>query len=267
MVKKFLVWILIIISLLAILLRFSDKIAEGLLGIRQTSGISVSSLPSDAAMFLDGNQVGTTPFEGKDLTVGEHIVKIDKGGLSWQGRVKLTAGTVTSINRDLASDSASSAGESLTLGRGKGLTIISNPTGADVEIDGKFYGKTPVTIQIEVGEHTILVSHTNYLKRSIRANLPADFNLTVSVDLGLSEADLTTIQTPVITQTPEVIVKQTPTGFLRVRDKASLNGKEIAQVKPGDKLILLEEMGSWFRVRLSNGTEGFVSAAYVEKKT
>lgn len=266
MIKKFLVWALIIISLLALLLRFSDRIAEGLLGIRQTSGISVSSLPSEAAVFLDGSQVGSTPFEGKDLKVGEHVVKIEKGGLSWQGRVKLTADTMTIINRDLASDSASSAGENLTLNKGKGLTIISNPTGADVEIDGKFYGKTPLTVQVGVGEHTILVSHTNYLKRSIRASLPAGFNLTVSVDLGLSEADLTTIQTPVITQTPEVIVKQTPTGFLRVRDKPSLSGKEITQVKPGDQLILLEEQGSWDRVRLSNGTEGFVSAAYVEKK-
>jgi len=45
-----------------------------------------------------------------------------------------------------------------------------------------------------------------------------------------------------------------------------LNGKEIAQVKPGDTLILLEEQGVWFRIRLPDGTEGFVSSSYVEKK-
>ena len=87
------------------------------------------------------------------------------------------------------------------------------------------------------------------------------------MDLALSEADLTTVAAPVITQTPQVIVKETPTGFLRVRDKASLSGKEIAQVKPGDSLILLEELTGWDRVRLSDGTEGFVSSTYVEKKT
>jgi len=264
--KKFLVWVLILLSLISLLLRFSDKAAEIFLGIRKTSGISILSNPSEATVFLDGQEVGKTPFDSKNLDVKEYAVKLEKDQALWQGRVKLTSGTVTVVNRDIATDSASSAGETLTLDKGKGLTIISNPSEADVEIDGKSAGKTPTAVNVSFGEHTILISHANYLKRSIRADLPNNFNLTVSVDLALSEADLGAIETPTITQTPEVIVKQTPTGFLRVRDKASLNGKEITQVKPGDTLILLEEQGSWDRVRLSNGTEGFVSAAYVEKK-
>ena len=200
------------------------------------------------------------------MEVGDYTVRLEKGNASWQGRVKLTFGTVTVVNRDLASDPASSAGEILTLNKGKGLTIISSPSEAQVEIDGKSYDNTPVIVDIATGEHTILVSHANYLKRSIPADLPNNFNLTVSVDLALSEADLTTTPTSVITQTPEVLVKNTPTGFLRVRDKPNLNGKEIDQVKPGEILILLEEQGAWDRVRLSDGTEGFVSSSYVEKK-
>ncbi len=266
MVKKFLVWILIIISLIALLLRFSDKVAEIFLGVKKTSGISTFSEPTEAKVFLDGQEVGKTPYEDKSLEVKDYAVKIEKDKASWQGRVKLTPGTVTIVNRDIATDSASSAGEVLTLDKGRGLTVISSPTEADVEIDGKSYGKTPVTLNIDTGEHTILVSHPNYLNRSIRADLPSNFNLTVSVDLALSEADLTTIATPVTTQTPEVTVKQTPTGFLRVRDKPSLNGKEVAQVKPGDKLVLLEEQVDWDRVRLSSGSEGYVSSSYVEKK-
>lgn len=264
--KKVIVWFLVLISLAAILLRFSDKIAEVFLGIKPVSGMSILSTPQDATVYLDGKEVGKTPYEDKNLEVKEYTVKIIKESSVWQGRIKLTSGTVAVINRDLAADIASSAGEILTLNKGKGLTIISNPTGASVEIDGKSYGNTPTTADIAPGEHTILVSHGNYLKRSIRSDLPANFNLTISVDLALSEADLTAITTPVITQTPEVIVKNTPTGFLRIRDKPNLNGKEITRVKPGDRLILLEEMGSWVRIRLSDGTEGFVSASYVEKK-
>lgn len=264
--KKVLVWILITISLAAILLRFSDQAAAIFLGIKQTSGISVLSQPSDATVFLNGKQVGSTPYEDKSLAVGEYTIRLEKENASWQGRVKLTSGTVTVVNRDLASDPTSSAGEILTLNKGKGLTIISSPSEAEVEIDGKSYDKTPVTANIESGEHTILVSHTNYLKRSIPADLPKNFNLTVSVDLALSEADLTTVFTPVIAQTPEVKVLNTPTGFLRVRDKPNLNGKEITQVKPGETLILLEELGSWDRIRLSSGVEGYVSSSYVEKK-
>lgn len=265
--KKFLLWLLVFISLGALLLRFSDKWAEVLFGVKQTSGISILSQPSEAAVFINDKEVGKTPYEDKNLDIKDYIIKLSKEGASWQGKVSLTAGTVTVINRDLSPDPTSSAGETLSLKKGKGLTITSSPAGADVEIDGKSYGKTPVTLDIESGDRTILINQTNYLKRSIRANLPKGYNLTISVDLALSEADLSKIQTLVTTKTLEVVVKNTPTGFLRVRNKASLIGVEIARVKPGDILILLEELGSWDRVRLSNNTEGFVSSEYVEKKT
>lgn len=265
--KKVLIWILVLISILVLLIRYSSKMAEVFLGVKQRSGISVLSIPEEATVFLDEREVGKTPYEDKNLEHKEYIVKLEKEGASWQGKVKMIAGTLTIVNRDLARNQASSSGEILTLDRGRGMTVISNPTEAQVEIDGKVYGKTPISINLSSGDHTVVISHPNYLKRSIRANLPDRFNLTVSVDLSLTEVDLTTISAPVISQTPEVLVKQTPTGFLRVRDKPALAGKEIAQVKPGDSLILLEELGNWDRVRLPSGTEGFVSSAYVEKKS
>lgn len=264
--KKAIIWILVLISVLVLLVRFTDKGAEALLGIKHKSGISVLSNPEGALVFLDGVEAGKTPFEDKNLEVREYTVKVDKDGNIWQGKIKLTSGTIAVVNRDLAHDTSSQSGEVLTLEKGRGLTIISNPSESEVEVDGKVLGKTPVTLNVETGERTILVVHPNYLRRSIRANLPDQFNLTISVDLGLSEADLTTVATPVIKVTEEVKVLDTPTGFLRVRDKASLNGKEIARVKPGDSLILLEELGDWVRVRLSDNTEGYVSSTYVEKK-
>jgi hypothetical protein len=264
--KKFIVWFLLLISFTALILRFSDKLAEVFFGIKPTSGISVLSAPSDAIVYLDGKEVGKTPYEEKKLEVREYLVKIEKNGALWQGKIKLNSGTMTVVNRDIATDSASSAGESISLEQGRGLTVVSQPSESEVEIDGKSFGKTPLTVDIEPGGHNITVSRQGYFNRSIRANLPDNFKMIVVADLALSEADLTTTQASVTTQTPELLVKNTPTGFLRVRDKASLAGREITQVKPGDSLILLEELGSWDRVRLSDGTEGFVSSAYVEKK-
>lgn len=263
--KKTIVWLLILISAISLIIRYSGTLAEILLGVKQKSGISVFSLPDGATVYLDGKEVGKTPFEDKNLLVKQYDIKIEKDGAYFQGKIKLNGGTLTSISRDLAKDQASSAGEILTLERGKGLTIISNPSEAEVEVDGKSYGKTPLTIDIESGEHTIVVSHGSYLNRSIKASMPENFNLTVSVDLSLSEADLTTVASPAITQTAEVTVLKTPTGFLRVRDKASTLSKEVARVNTGDTLILLEELSGWDRVRLSNGTEGFVSSSYVTK--
>ena len=264
--KKTLVFILILLSVLVLTIRFGEKGARALFGFRETSGINVLSLPAEASVYLDDDEVGKTPYEDKDLAPKEYTLRIEKEKLTWQGKVRLNPGTVTVINRDLAEDQASWAGEVLNLERGGGITIISNPDGAQVEVDGKPEGVTPVSIKLDSGEYIINLSHPGYLKRSIRVILPEDYRLIISVDLALSEADLTTVSTPPITATPQVIVKDTPTGFLRVRDKPSLVGKEIAQVKPGDMLILLEELPSWYRVRLADGTEGYVSSAYVEKK-
>lgn len=264
--KKIIIWILVLMSLAVLTVRFSSKAEEVLFGIKPKSGISVLSTPDGATVFLDGKEMGKTPFESKNLDVSDLLVKIEKDQAIWQGRISLVAGTITVVNRDLSKDSSSSAGEVLTLKKGKGITIVSSPSDASIEIDGKTFGKTPQTLDIAPGEHIILLTHTNYLNRSIKANLPDGFNLIVVSDLSLSEADLTTISTPIITQTPEVIVKSTPTGFLRVRDKPSTVGKEVAQVKPGDTLILLEEQENWDRVRLPDGTEGYVLASYVEKK-
>ncbi len=263
--KKALLLFLVLLSLLLLLVRFSGKIAEVLLNIKPKSGILVMSEPAEAKVFLNDLEVGKTPYENQNLEPKEYFIKVEKHGMVWQGRVSLREQTLTVVNRELSEDLVFGAGEILTLDRGRGLTVISNPSSADVEVDGKSYGQTPISLDVSKGEHTISLSHTNYLKRSIRVIVPGSSNLIVSVDLALSEADLTTITTPPIKTTPLYKVKDTPTGFLRVRDKPSLSGKEIARVNIGDTLILLEELPSWDRVRLSDGKEGFVSSAYVEK--
>lgn len=61
-----------------------------------------------------------------------------------------------------------------------------------------------------------------------------------------------------------VLVGDTPTGFLRVRQSPS--GVEIGQVHPGDKLIYLDESSSWYQVQLEDGTTGWVSSRYATKE-
>ena len=265
--KKVIIWFLVLISLLALAVRFSSQIPDSLLGIKQKSGISITSTPEGAIVSLDGKEVGKTPFSDETLEPKTVVVKLDKDGFTLQGKLSLKPNTVLIVNRDLAKDTTSSAGEVLSLEKGKGITVVSNPSDAQIEVDGKVYGKTPLVVDIGMGEHSIVISHPNYLKRSLSAKLPEGFNLTVVADMAISEVDLTTFTAPTVSTTAEVVVKNTPTGFLRVREKPSLAGKEIAQVKPGDVLILLSEEGSWVRVRLSDKTEGYVSATYVEKKT
>lgn len=264
--KKTIVLFLILLSVIALTIQISSKQLKQFFGIEQKSGISITTIPDEAVVYLDGIETGKTPYENKDLAVKEYVVKLQKDDNVWQGKVKLIAGSLMLINRELSYDVASSSGEALVLEGGKGMRVISNPSGSEVEVDGKIYGKTPLSFDIASGDHLVIIGHPNYIKRSIKASLPENYNLTIISDLALSEADLASVTTPVISTTPMVVVKSTPTGFLRVRDKPSLNGKEIAQVKPGEQLVLLEELASWDRVKLSDGKEGYVSTTYVEKK-
>ncbi|MCX6704567.1 MAG: SH3 domain-containing protein, partial [Candidatus Woesebacteria bacterium] len=71
-------------------------------------------------------------------------------------------------------------------------------------------------------------------------------------------------------------ILSTPTGFLRVRSGPGATGSEIAQVKPGDRYLFLDEdvATGWVKIQyeapaagLPNGIEGWVSGQYIKKIT
>lgn len=256
--KKIIFLTLFLISILVLSLRLSSLPAK-FLTVQPKAGIKVFSLPEGADVYIDGISVGKTPFESLNLESQEVTLKIETKDLTWSGIIKLNPGTISIVNRELSS------GEVLNLTKGDGVNLISNPQGSEVEIDGLAVGKTPIYVHLGSGEHLFVFSKNGFLKRSIKAVIPLGFNLGLSVDLAISELDLTNVVTSPITTTPKLKVLSTPTGFLRVRDKPNLGGSEVGRVSQGDELILLEDLSSWFKVRLSGGKEGYVSSQYVEK--
>ena len=50
-----------------------------------------------------------------------------------------------------------------------------------------------------------------------------------------------------------------------VRDRAATDGGVVASVARGDQMQVLEVSGSWFRVRVASGQEGFVHSLFVER--
>lgn len=271
--KTFLV-VLLFVSILAIVVRVSTKPLEQVLGIKQRAGLRVES-NQDAKAFLNSRELGKTPYQNEDLTEGEYLVELKPASegsqsafVSWKGYVKLIGGTLTVVNRDFSTNTQNSSGEIINLEKGSGVTIVSSPDSADVMVDGLSQGRTPVVIaNIGSGEHQFLVSHDNYLKRSIRATVAEGYALVLNVDLSLAEVDLASITTSPITSQREVVIKLTPTGFLRVRSAPSTTAKEIARVKPGERLPLIEDLPSWIKIKTVDGQEGYVSAAYVDKNT
>jgi hypothetical protein len=42
------------------------------------------------------------------------------------------------------------------------LQLESDPSGADIEVDGSFVGNTPSDVQVAEGEHTVSVKKTGF---------------------------------------------------------------------------------------------------------
>lgn len=264
--RKNLLILLVFLSLTVLTLRFGVNPVLNYLGYESQAGIKISSTP-EAKVFIDGKEVGNTPYEGLDLKVGEYNVRLVKDKEAWEGRVRLTKGALTVVNRELGQTISSSSGEVLVLNSGSGAVLTSTPPEAEVEIDGNSYGKTPLSVSnLPPGEHTFLLSREGYLKRSIRALLPPNMSLNIDVDLAIPEITSGSIPTPTEVPAIKLVVKQTSTGFLRVRDKPSLGGKEVGRVLAGTVLTQLEAVGSWIKVQLEDGMEGYVSASYVVRE-
>ncbi len=70
---------------------------------------------------------------------------------------------------------------------------------------------------------------------------------------------------PVATDTPIGNVRVTAS-VLNVRKDGSAGSDVIAQVKKGERLALLTDGDQWTRVRLADGTVGFVSAPLVRRE-
>ena len=270
--KKILVIILCFLSIVALIIRFGSEPLMNYIGANQRAGVRIES-NKKSSVYINKELVGETPYQNENLKEMEYLVGLkpidatESSSPIWQGYVKLNNGTLGVVNRELGAQDVSSSGEIITLKEGSGVTIVSTPVAALVTVDGKEYGRTPVSIgSLAAGEHQFMLSKENYLKRSIRATIVEGYSLTLSVDLAISEADLSKSVTVPVSAASEVTVKRTPTGFLRVRSDATTNADEVTRVSAGEVLFLLEEKPGWAKIRLKDGKEGWVSSAYIEKK-
>ena len=121
--------------------------------------ITVNSKPENAAVFLSGEKVGTTPHKIENLKPGNYRITLKYDGFdNWERLVELKAGSNEVIDADMTSEFGS-------------VRIQLRPAGLDVLIDGKFVGRTQSapdrpgeTLPIEIGNiapgrHRITATH------------------------------------------------------------------------------------------------------------
>lgn len=230
--------------------------------------IQVFSSPV-ARVFLDNRDVGSTPYQSENVGKSEVTLRLQASGSAWVGGVKLTPGTISVVNRELSDNPLFGAGEIITLEGGRGIFVLSIPDEAEVEIDGKKIGTTPVLDEdLPVGEHRVVVSKKDHISRAVKVKTHEGHKLVLSMQLSLSQEKFSQLASSTASAklvTKQVRVLDTPTGFLRVRDKPSLAGAEIGRVNSGEAYAYLEEQPGWVKIRVPNPPiDGWVSSQFVK---
>ncbi len=270
------------------------------------AALQITTTPT-ANVFVDGKLLGKTPYQGSNWKPGEISLKLIPESVSvplasWEGKIKMSSGILTLIEREFAASDNESSGQILSLEKIKdkksaGLSVISDPDGALINVDGEAKGFAPLLLdKIGVGDHQIVVTKEGYREKTIRAKAVAGFKLVVNVKLGQKmegvvaspSGTLTPSPTPtgkatktsptprptsskptptgISTGTSQVLIKETPTGWLRVRQEATTSSAEVAKVNPGETYSVLEEKTGWFKIEYEPGKEGWISSQYATKQ-
>jgi hypothetical protein len=116
-----------------------------------TGSLGIKSKPANAIIYLDGEEVGSTPYNIESISVGSYEVEISiEGYKSWKQSIKINKGKNKDINAKLQILNGS-------------VCIISEPKDAKVMLDGKKAGNTPVTItDLKPGAYNIEVIMDGY---------------------------------------------------------------------------------------------------------
>lgn len=77
-----------------------------------------------------------------------------------------------------------------------------------------------------------------------------------------ASSSATTTSFPGVVSKPYVTIKETGTGWLRVRDQANSAGQEVAKVNVGQNYPYISTLNGWFEITYETGKNGWISGQY-----
>jgi parallel beta-helix repeat protein len=148
-----------------------------------TGDLSISSSPSSASVFINGRYRGNTPYVDYYVSQGEYTIKITKDGYE-------DYSTVTEVKPGGAVILSASLKEKRPE---KGIiSIISDPPGARVYIDGDEMGVTPLQVfDVSLTSHVIQLSKKGYKDYFTTADVSPDETYNIVADLTQELIDIT----------------------------------------------------------------------------
>ncbi|MCH7574315.1 MAG: PEGA domain-containing protein [Candidatus Marinimicrobia bacterium] len=148
--------------------------------------LEINSIPAGAEVYLDGLYIGTTaamqPVKMTNLIEGRYEIKVMAGGyVEWRDHIEVSPKMTQKLNIPL-------------IARPGSMTISSEPTDAEVYLDNKLVGHTPVTLkEVAEGEHELRITKETYKewtrKVVVRSFQPTDVKVTLEVQPAMLIVD------------------------------------------------------------------------------
>ncbi len=175
-------------------LPFTQRLAVPGLGVAQRldvqlvplwADVEVSSNPSGAAIYQGETQIGETPMR-LELMEGSHSLSLIKDGFkAWDGSVE----AIADIDQVLPTVQLEPANAQ--------LRVTSIPRGANVSVNGRYRGQSPVTIALSPDvNYEIGLSKAGYGTASRRVRLEAAASEEISVDMTARVGEVTVAVLP-----------------------------------------------------------------------
>ncbi|MEK7141229.1 MAG: PEGA domain-containing protein [Patescibacteria group bacterium] len=220
---------------------------------------------------------------------------------SWQGSVKIASDILTHVKISPAESEFATAVETMWLekisSKVSEVDVVTNPDNATISLDGATKGITPLSLpSVAAGPHVLALASPGFISQSIKIQTTVGYKLSAVVKLALSgspqEASpsptpalgsptptgkTTPVPTGKVTPTPTktassadpvkpfVTIKDTPTGFLRVRMEPSTGASEAARINPGEKYHIEDEKTGWYQIKYDTKNLGWISGQYATK--
>lgn len=138
-----------------------------------------------AEVYVDAELLGTMPLEPIELPAGEHTLRVTRPGYTELTEVvRIRPWRETTIEVSLLPISMV-------------LSVATEPEGAQVFVDGRFSGETPLEIDLLEGEHSIRITRAGYqeIVRTVQAR--AGQNEAVELELeNLPEEEMRALAGP-----------------------------------------------------------------------
>jgi hypothetical protein len=150
-----------------------------------TGGLSVSSTPKGAGLYIDDLFQGNTDQIVGNLAPGPHLVAIKTAGyLPWSQTVSVVDGQILPVKASLVPESNPDTGD---------LHVMSAPSGAAVYLNGDFQGVTPLDgpldiIDLSPGSYMVILRKSGYLDYSTSTAIQAGRE--VRIDAALQPASI-----------------------------------------------------------------------------